>query len=107
MNDSEIRTLEKVKKVLKAVRKLKFKGLSRQKKYTWLDDIIRRFGYHSLPKKDKGLLRRYMMTTTGFSRPQLNRLLGRNLALGAIESFAGRRNKFANTYTRACPLLQW
>lgn len=43
MNDSEVRTLEQVKKILKAVKRLKFKGLSRKEKYTWLNDIIRRF----------------------------------------------------------------
>lgn len=101
MNDSEIRTLDQIKKVLKVAKGLKFKGLGRQDKYTWLDGVIRRFDYHSLRKKDKGLVRKYMMLATGLSRPQLNRLLGRNLLLGAIESFAGRRNKFANTYTRA------
>lgn len=101
MNDSQVRTLEQIKKVLKGTKGLKFKGLGRQDKYTWLDGVIRRFDYHSLRKKDKGLVRKYMMLATGFSRPQLNRLIGRNQVLGAIESFCGRRNKFANTYTRA------
>jgi hypothetical protein len=100
MNDSEIRSLDQVRRLLKAVKGLRFKGLSRKDKYAWLDEIIKRFDYHSLQKKDKGPLRKYMMLATGFSKPQLNRLLARNLAMGNIESFAGRRNKFATFYTR-------
>lgn len=100
MNDSEIRSLDQVKRFLKAAKGVRFKGLARKDKYAWLDEVIRRFSYHSLQKKDKGPLRKYMMLTTGFSKPQLNRLLARNLALGNIESFAGRRNRFASIYTR-------
>ena len=100
MNDSEIRSLDQVRRLLKAAKGLRFKGLSRKDKYAWLDEIIKRFDYHSRQKKDKGPLRKYMMLATGFSKPQLNRLLARNLALGNIESFAGRRNQFATFYTR-------
>ena len=101
MNDSDVCTLDQVKRVLKAAKVLKFRGLSRQDKYNWLNDIIRRFKYHQLCKKDKGPLRRYMMMATGLSRPQLSRLIKRNLISDAMEPFSGKRNRFANTYTRA------
>lgn len=100
MNDSEIRSLDQVKRFLKAAKGLRFKGLSRKGKYAWLDGIIKRFDYHSQRKKGKGLLRKYMMLATGFSKAQLNRLAARNLAMGSIVSFAGRRNQFAAFYTR-------
>lgn len=100
MDDSEIRTLDQVRRVLKGAKGLRFQGRVREDKYAWLDSAIRRFNYHSLRKKHKGLLRKYMMLATGFSRPQLNRLIARNRLMGGIESFAGRRNRFHTLYTR-------
>lgn len=61
MNDSEAVTLEQVEKLLKASKGWKSKGLTRDDKYKWLDSAIRRFDYYSRRKKEKGLLRRYMM----------------------------------------------
>jgi transposase InsO family protein len=100
MDDSGIRTLDQVRRVLKGAKGLWLKGQDRKDKYAWLGSTIRRFNYHSLEKKDKGPLRKYMMLITGFSKPQLNRLIARNQLMGRIESFAGRRNRFTARYTR-------
>ena len=78
MNDSGAVTLEQVAKFLKASKGWKFKGLTREDKYKWLDSVIRRFDYYLRKKKEKGLLRRYMMLTTGFSEAQVERLVHKN-----------------------------
>ena len=101
MNDSEICTLEQVAKFLKASKRWKFKGLTRDGKYEWLESTIGRFDYFSLVKNDKGLLRKYMMLITGFSRPQLNRLISQKLLVGSIKAARGFRNRFPTTYTKA------
>ena len=100
MNDSEICTLEQVAKFLKASKRWKFKGLTRDGKYEWLESTINRFDYFSLGKNDKGLLRRYMMQITGFSRPQLNRLISQKLLTDEIKAARGLRNRFPTTYTK-------
>jgi transposase InsO family protein len=100
MNDTAVTTLEQVAKFLKASKGWKFKGLTRDEKYNWLEDAIRRFDYYSRRKKEKGLLRRYMMLITGFHEAQLDRLLQQKLFNGEIKVAWGRRNKFPFTYTR-------
>lgn len=100
MNDSEAVTLEQVGKFLKASKGWKFKGLTRDDKYKWLDSAIRRFDYYSRRKKEKGLLRRYMMLITGFHEAQLDRLIQQKLLTGGIQAAWGRRNKFPITYTK-------
>lgn len=101
MNDSGIVTLEQLKRFLLASKGWKFKGLSRKDKYRWIEEIVRKFGYFLLCKADKGPVRKYIMLATGFSRPQMNRLLARKLFTGKIEELPCRRNRFSTIYTRA------
>jgi hypothetical protein len=100
MNDSGIVTLEQLKRFLAASKGWKFKGLSREDKYQWIEATVRRFDYFSLGKADKGLVRKYIMLATGFSRAQMNRLLSRKLYTGAIKELPCRRNRFRTIYTR-------
>jgi hypothetical protein len=100
MNDSEAVTLDQVAKFLKASKGWKFTGLTRDGKYKWLDNTIKRFDYYSCKKKEKGLLRRYMMLITDFSKPQLERLIKQKLLTGEIKTGWGLHNKFPTTYTK-------
>lgn len=101
MNDSAIATVAQLKRFLAASKGWKFKGLSRTDKYKWIEATVRRFGYFSLRKNDKGPVRKYIMMATGFSRPQMNRLLSMKLLTGGIKASWGNRNKFRTIYTRA------
>lgn len=101
MNDSGIITLDQLKKFLKAAKGWKFKGLNREGKYRWIEDIVRRFSYFSLSKKDKGPVREYVMLATGFSKPQMDRLLAKKLFKGEIKAGWGERNRFPVIYGKA------
>lgn len=101
MNDSGIVTLAQLRRFLLASKGWKFKGLGRKHKYRWIEDIVRKFDYFSLSKADKGPVRKYILLATGFSRPQMNRLLARKLYVGEIKEITGRRNRFRTVYTRA------
>ena len=100
MNDSAVVTLDQVEKFLKASEGWKFKGLDRVGKYKWLEKVIKRFEYHERRKKEKGLLRRYMMLITGFSKAQLERLIKQQLSTGDIKTAWGLHNKFPVIYTK-------
>lgn len=100
MNDSEICTLEQVAKFLKASKRWKFKGLTRDGKYEWLESTIGRFDYFSLGKNDKGLLRKYMLRMTGFSDAQITRLIADKRQYGKLELLNGSRHCFARIYTK-------
>ncbi len=99
MDDSEILTIPRLRRFLAASRGWKFKGLSRADKYAWLETAVHRFAYHTLCRKDKGPVRRYIMLATGFSRAQMNRLLNRKLLNGSLAKAPGKRHRFATTYT--------
>ena len=100
MDDNNIRTLADVKRFLRGAKGVGFKGCSRKARYDWLDRTLKRFGYYAQNKRAKGLLRRYMQHVTGFSRPQLTRLIAQHLRDGGLEAKAYKRHRFAPKYTR-------
>jgi hypothetical protein len=99
MNDSAINTLEQIRRILKASRGLELKGLTRTGKYVWMEEVLKRFDYFSLGKKDKGAVKNYIKRMSGFSRATVTRLVRRKLANGSIAAGMGRRNRFAAKYT--------
>ena len=64
MDDSLVTTLEQIRSILKHPGGLRFKGLSRNEKYDWLEGTLNRFDYFSLGKKDKGSVKAYSLRMT-------------------------------------------
>lgn len=99
MDDSQITTMEQIKVFLRSSKALRFKGLSRKEKYAWIEQLLERFTYLSLAKKDKGMLRDYMVSITGFSQSQLTRLISKKRKYGKIKVSVGGHNCFKTKYT--------
>jgi len=99
MDDSQITTLEQMRRILKSSGGLELRGLSRDDQYRWMDDILKRFHYFLLRKKEKGVVRAYIRHMTGLSRAQATRLVSKNLRYGTIKAGIGKRNCFSETYT--------
>jgi len=101
MDDSNIATIGQIERLLSASRGLRLKSASRTEKHNWLDSVLRRFKFHGLGRKQKGLLRRYMQQITGISTAQLTRLIKQHLLTGKLSpAAAGTRSRFPVTYTR-------
>jgi len=99
MDDSQITTLEQIRKVLESSQGIAFKGMGREQRYRWIETVVKRFDYFELGRKGKGLLKAYLQRLSGFSRAQVTRLLSRELMQGTIGLLQGRRNRFATKYT--------
>lgn len=85
MEDRDIGTVEQLKAFLKLDTEFQFVVESKKKKYAWMEDCLRKFGYHSLKKKkERTIVRRYIRKVTGFSKPQLTRLIGKHKACGKL-----------------------
>ena len=53
-------------------------------RYAHIEAVLKRFGYRRLGRKKKGLVRRYLVRTTGYSRQQLTRLVRQFRDTGTI-----------------------
>ncbi|MCD6085594.1 hypothetical protein J7J41_01195 [bacterium] len=75
MTDSHIISITQIKEFLKVSSVIKFKAVSKEEKYQWIDDVLNRFRYFGLRKKNKGFVRNYIVKITGLSKSQVDRLI--------------------------------
>ena len=102
MNDTNLQDLEQVDQFLTGTAAVNFKASSRIESYRWIAKTLKRFGYHHLCKKEKGLICRYIEQVTGYSRQQVARLIAQHRETGWVGNRQRQpRHCFARLYTRA------
>ena len=99
MQDTHIDNINQIAEIIKVSKEIDFKAVSLKEKYRWIEDVLRRFKYFSLKKKDKGIIKEYIKTMTGLKRAQVTRLIQRKKKIGMIVAYYGKRNKFKTIYT--------
>lgn len=99
MNDSHLMSITQIKEFLKFSQIIKFEGVSQKEKYLWLENILNRFRYFYLKKKEKGEVKKYLMKMTGLSDSQLGKLIRKKHSTGKILVSSRRRNSFPAKYT--------
>lgn len=98
MNDSHLVSISQAEAFLKVGEDITFRGKTRSEIYRWLEMALSRFRYFSLRKKEKGVIRKYLMKMTGYSDAQLTRLVKKKNDLRVIRESTGKRHAFAKQY---------
>ena len=75
MNDGNLQTIGQVRQFLGGSEAVEFRGLTAKEKYSWIEEVLVRLGYHRLKREEKGVIRRYIQKVTGYSRSQTSRLI--------------------------------
>jgi len=78
---------------------LRFQG-SKDDIYAWVERTLNRLRYGNLSKKEKGLVLRYLIQLSGYSRQQITRLITRHRETGHIHRRQRTTNGFERKYTR-------
>jgi transposase InsO family protein len=105
MNDTRLAELNQVEQFLVGTQSMDFKPLSLEEGYAWIARTLKRFGYYQLRKRDKGVVRDYLLKTTGYSRQQLTRLIEQYRERQWIGKRRKPRHCFPKRYTRDDILL--
>ena len=69
-------------------------SVSKSQRYAWLAQTLKRTNYYRLRKKEKSVIRDYMLKATGYSRQQLTRLIAQYRETHWI----GRRESSKHTF---------
>ena len=78
MNETRLRTIEQVQQFLAGSQEIEFSAAGGdQERYEHISRVLRRFDYPRLRRADKGVILSYLRRTSGYSRPQLTRLVSR------------------------------
>jgi len=105
MNDTELLELNQVREFVNASDNIVFSPANQAESYEWMARTLKRFNYFKISKIDKGTVRAYLKKRTGYSRAQLNRLIGQYRKNHWIGKKHRNRNCFAKHYTQADILL--
>lgn len=101
MRDAPVTTLAQIRAFLQLDRSFQFSIEDKQQRYVWIEEAVRKFGYHSLKKKkERTQVRRYIRRVTGLSNGQLTRLITRHKKTGRLRLNYGtlKRNGFRIIY---------
>ena len=77
MNEKKLNTVTQLRAFLEGTEEVQFDSLGEDKRYVFVAEVVRRLRYRHLIRGDKGVVMRYLQRTTGYSRQQLTRLVGR------------------------------
>ena len=78
MNESKLCTIEQIEQFLNASALVEFSKSTDgddAERYAHISRVLKRFDYHQRNKCERGLLLRYLRHTSGYSRPQMTRLV--------------------------------
>lgn len=101
MNDSALHTIEQIEAFLTGTATVEFRFENTAAGYAWIQATLARFGYATLRRPHKGILRGYLQAVTGYSRAQVTRLIQGFQKTGRVRRHAGVRHRFAVHYTPA------
>jgi transposase InsO family protein len=98
MNDNDIITLEQVRRFLEGTQVVEFAIKEKKERYEWIQRTLVRLRYLELNKQDKGLVIRYLVKVSGYSRQQTTRLVTQYRKTGRVRrgqrTIAGFKRKY-------------
>lgn len=99
MNDSHVTSIDELKRFEEGAKGVEFHGQNRREKYAWIENTLRRFGYLTLGKKDKTVVKKHCVKMTGYSDAQMTRLIGQYRRHGRLVADSSKRHSFPKVYT--------
>jgi hypothetical protein len=72
---------------------------SKDERYKWIQNTLKQFKYPSLPKREKGVLIRYLIRLSRYSRQQITRIIQRYKKTSTCTRKQRTENGFSRRYT--------
>lgn len=102
MSLEQLTTIDAISQFLEGTQSVAFNvAASKQARYRWVQKALVKLQYWQLGKADKGVVTRYLMKVTGYSRAQIKRLIQQYTQTGTVCVKTARRNGFKRHYTEA------
>jgi transposase InsO family protein len=99
MNDDHVVSIAQLTEFLKLSRGARFSREDQEGAYEWIGTTLGKFRYFSESKKNRGLVKRYIRTMTGYSDTQLDRLILRKKETGRVYVKERTQPTFPRVYT--------
>jgi len=99
MNDDHLVSIAQLKEFVKLSNSAKFKSNSNKvETYEWISKTLGKFRYFSLKKKEKGIVKKYIVNMTGYADDSIDKLISRKKKFGKIFVKERTQNNFQIFY---------
>ena len=99
MNDDNVVSIAQLKGFLKLSNSATFIKKDVAEAYEWIGRTLGKFRYRGLRKKDKSVVKKYLMSMTGYSETQIDRLIRRKKEKGILKKQPRTQPEFERVYT--------
>jgi hypothetical protein len=99
MNDDSLVSVAQLQEFAKLRNSAGFKSNDTKEAYAWVGKALGKFRYFSESKKNKGIIKKYISTMTGYSLGNVDKLIARKKQLGAVRLKERTQNTFETFYT--------
>ena len=99
MNDDNVMSIAQLREFLKLSQNATFTSKDVDEAYAWIGRTLGKFRYTRLQKKDKHIVKEYLMSMTGYSETQIDRLIARKKKVGRIVKPKRTQPTFPRVYT--------
>jgi hypothetical protein len=99
MIDDHLVSVAQLTEFVKLNNSAKFKSNSpKVETYAWIDKTLGKFRYRYLKKKEKGIVKKYIMNMTGYSEGAVDKLIAQKMKTGRIVVKERTQNAFQRFY---------
>lgn len=98
MNDDHLMSVAQLTELVKHGNCVKFKSNDKGQTYEWIGKTLGKFRYFSESKKNKGIIKKYIILLTGYSEGQIDKLIKRKRKLGKVFLFERTQHVFPKRY---------
>ena len=99
MNDDSLVSVAQIKQFAKLNSSANFKSNDKKETYAWVGKTLGKFHYFSESKKNKGLIKNYVINMTGYSGFNVDKLIAKKKQLGVLRLGKRTQNTFTTFYT--------
>ena len=100
MSLEQLTTIDAINQFMEGTQDVAFSvAIRKQERYRWVQKTLVKHRYLLLGKADKGVVTRYLMKITGYSRAQIKRLIRQYVKTGTVTVKPAHGNGFKRTYT--------
>lgn len=101
MNDDAVVSIAQIQELIKLSSSARFIRNNQTEAYQWINQTLIKFRYFRESKKHRGIIKQYIQNMTGYSDPQVDRLIAQKKRTGRIVQGLRTQPTFPKIYTAA------
>lgn len=98
MEDNHIESVAQLEELVKFGKCIKFNSQGKKSTYKWIDQALGKFHYFSESKKNRGIIKNYIVVMTGYSDDQVDKLVRRKKKFGRVFLMERTQHTFPKKY---------